>query len=546
MATGKREMYLNLDSQDGVWEGATGTMRFPLPSALRNVYELEWLAFEVQPDHALTITDNTNSLYFSEDLVFFKAVLPCGSYTPERLQGAVESAMACAQEAHGNHHRGPQNTYFVRLLVDSSRLCISSDGRMPFAIHNFHEHVPVTSLRPLGADKAHVEVSTVESHPLARGALVELLHPALGPIQAQILHAVGRTLLVQCVQVQVQVQVQGREQGREQGQGTFDACLEDQSPEPHNQKWSLRAVGHDSVLGDLLGLGPRDLPSNCPIKVLHSSNALCDQVHLGLEAPHGCVEGDVVVLDGFGGSFLNGQEVSVRKVVSDQQLVVDVDVARLGAVKQRHLRFMAKNREFSIVVEKWEFWKCQDSAFYVKAAVAAMEPWHALKESVGQSGWHPVKMLAPIPSKEWARADVHVQCDASAQGLLRWKCALPPTHGTEVEAVIKRHAVVGAKKMNLLHKKSVLLMRIRVGAVREPRGVLSLTTNPLEVFGRAQVREGGFMTSQDHSLVGRTFFDPPLERVPFMDVSFCTAQGCPVHPNILGDFSLLLRCLTFA
>lgn len=518
----KREIYLNLDSQDGVWEGAAGTMRFPLPSALRNVCEMEWLTFEVQQDHALTITEKTNVLYFSEELVFLRAVLPCGSYTQESLQGAIESAMACAQEFSTKYHRGPKNTYFVRLMEDSSRLCISSNGVVPFAIHNFQEHVKVTSFRSLGSDKAHVEISTVETDPLARGAMVELLHPSVVPIKAQVLHSVGRTLLVQLF-----------------GSDGWPNEL---------QQWSLRSVGHESVLGDLLGLGPRDLKSNGPIKVLHSSNALCSQLHLGMDAPHGCVEGDVVSLDGFAGSFLNGQQVPVKRVVSDQQMVVDVDVTRVGGVDQHVLRFCVKNREFAFSVQKCDFWKCDESAFYVKSSVvkseASAQHWKALKETVGHS-WHPVKMLPPVPSKEWARASISVKCDDLSYELA-WKCTLKPTHGIEVEAFIKRHAVVGAKKMNLLHKKSVLFMRLRVGGMTEPRGVMALTTQGLEVFGRAQVRDGGFMTSQDHSLVGRSYFDPPLERIPFVDVTFCTPQGSMVHPNILGDFSMLLRCMVFA
>jgi hypothetical protein len=55
------------------------------------------------------------------------------------------------------------------------------------------------------------------------------------------------------------------------------------------------------------------------------------------------------------------------------------------------------------------------------------------------------------------------------------------------------------------------------------------------------VKGDGFLTSTDHSVVGVAVFSAPLERVPFVDVSFLTSQGKPIPAHLLGEFSLLLQ-----
>ena len=522
--------YVTLDSQDGCPTSEAGVLRFPIDSVFRNVSEVEWLTMEVQSNHALTIDAASSTLYFTEDLKFFKAQLPYGHYTCQSLCKAIEAAMCCATDVLVPESEGPRNAYSVRMLGDSSRLSISSssDGGVPFAVHTYQALMKIRSLRRFGTEgTTQITVVHHETEPMARGSVLQVFRPAMLPVMVQVIRAVGNVLLVRPV-----------------GGEVFD-----QDVNGEDEGWSLKAICQDTSLPDLLGLGTKDLRSSQPIHVVSSSSPLLGTaatalseraMHVGLACPHGCVEGDVVSLDGFEGGFVNGQQARVLTVVSEQQLVVQVDVSHMGSFStDQPLCVSVHGKEYAFRVPRAMAAHAQQNVLCVRMSVdrADMEKLESLKALHAE--WLPAKMLPPVPCREWLGGHVTLKVDtATLPSSLMMRC--PYHHLSSPNACIKRNAVVGLKKMRLLHKKSVLLMRLRLG-MTEAYGVVSLKDNNRNVFGRAQMKDGGFLASSDHSLVGRAHFDPPLERVPFLEVAFVTPQGCVVQPNVLGEYSLLLR-----
>jgi hypothetical protein len=72
-------------------------------------------------------------------------------------------------------------------------------------------------------------------------------------------------------------------------------------------------------------------------------------------------------------------------------------------------------------------------------------------------------MFPPVPSREWIGEKVTVLAQISKLGgSLLLRC--PYKHVGSPNASIKRNAEVGMKKVSFLHKKSVLFMRLRLGA----------------------------------------------------------------------------------
>ena len=518
--------YVTLDSQDGCQTSEPGVLRFDIDSVYRNVSEVEWLTMEVRQNHALTIDGGSSTLYFTEDLTFFRAELPHGSYTCQSLCKALEAAMCCATDVLCPESQGPRNGYSVRMLGDSSRLCISSDGTVPFSLHTYHTLLKVLSVRRLSAKEVQMTIACHEAEPIARGSVLHVFRPTILPATVQVIHAVGNVLMVRDVE------------------GALDLNTK-------SEGWTVQALCQRTSLPELLGLGGVDLRSSQPIQVMSSSSPLLGTagtaiqertMHVGLACPHGCVEGDVVLLDGFEGGFMNGQQARVQSVVSEQQLLVQVDASHMGVFpKDQLLRLSVLGKEYAFRVHHSMLAHAQHNMICVKVFLdrADMAKVEALKALKAATEWLPAKVLPPVPCREWLGGQVSLRVDSSKYpGSLILRC--PYQHLSSPNACIKRNAVVGLKKMNLLHKKSVLLMRLRLG-MKEALGVLSLKSNNMHVFGRAQMKDGGFLASSDHSLVGRARFDPPLERVPFLEVAFVTPQGCVVQPNVLGEYSLLLR-----
>ena len=519
--------YVTLDSQDG--ECASDFLRFPIDSEFRHVTEVEWLTFEIPYNHALTIDSSSDTLFFTEELKFFKAQLPHGPYTCTSLCKALEAAMSCATNVLAPDGEGlVKNRYTVRILEDSSRLSISSDGGVAFAIHTYKQMLKIRSLRRLGTDHT-VQITAahhLQSPPMVRGSVLQVFVPGKLPVMVQILHAVGDVLLVQCVD-------------------KIDAFDRDVSSEEDG--WTVQAICRETALPELLGIGTTDLRSSQPIRVNSSSSPLLGtastsvtekRMHLGLAYPHGCVEGDVVEMNGFEGAFLNGQMARVTTVVSEQQLVVQVDTSRMGAFsKNQHLRLSVRGKEYSLRVQESTLVAAEENAFCVRVTVDRGDAKSLLEMKANEATL--ARMLPPVPIRDWILGQVTVLTEISKTGArLLLRC--PYAHTSSPNASIKRNSVVGPKQMGFLHKKSVLFMRLRLGT-KEAYGVVSLTSNNRHVFGRAQMKDGAFLASSDHSLIGNAKFDPPLERVRFLDIAFETPQGGLVHPNLLGDFSMLLR-----
>lgn len=490
-------MYLTLDSRDAVPSPCpgSGVLRFPLASPLRHVSKVEWLTFESSGAH--TISLDGESLFFSEELRSFEAVVPQGLYTLDTLRGAVEAAMACAVARQDG--QGPSNRYEVRMLPDSSRVCIAARGREAFAVHAFRESLAVQRLQRLVQGDWQVVFFSAVHEPMARGSIVELCRPsAAATTTAQVLHASGTTVVVR----------------RLEGPEMVDTSMS-------GDDWTIRPLSHTTVLPELLGLGGKDHSSSERLPIVACSGL--DKFHVGTRGPHGLLPGDAVLVDGVEG--LCGTEAVVDTVVSEQQVSLRVSMAG-GVPCKLTLAFQGRVFELTAVPRVVATEK-DEVTVEVEAASKA------LMNYVEEEQWVDVKMLPPYPSVEWGCGRVMARKGKDGRGLM-FRLRLPHPCVT-AQSCLTRMAVVGVKSM--VREKRVLLVRLWMG-LTEAYGVSS---NRLKVFGRAQVKGDGVLTSTDHSVVGVAEFRPCLERASFVEVSFLTPQGQAIPVNILGEYSMLLR-----
>lgn len=478
-------MYLTLDSRDGEPSPTAGVLRFRLDSPLRQVSRVTWLTLEMRSQHTIDLDGET--LHFSEELRFFEAVVPRGSYTLHSLQVAVAAAMASARAREDG--RGPSNEYEVRLLADSQRVSIAAKaGTVPFVIHLFGDVVKVLSLRRMaGGEQWQITFLSSHASPMLRGSVVEICCPSSTPVVAKVLHALGTMVVVSLLE---------------------GACLEETADE-----WTMRPCSTGSLLPELLGLGVVDQKSSTPMGILSWSGfpACC----VSTQGPHGLTKGDVVVLDGIEGAL--GEEKVVEEVLSEQQV-------RLGmAPKPVGVTFECARNVYHCVLDGggvgWE----RDG--YALMTATGVVPLKATE-------WAAVQIVPPFPCREWGCGGVCVMRRADGRLVFR-----VPAVGSMMKGAssLTSMVVVGVKKV--IQDKQVVLMRMWMG-LTEAYGVSS---GRARVFGRAQVKGDGFLTSTDHSVVGSAVFSAPLERVPFVDISFLTSQGKPIPAHLLGEFSLLLQ-----
>lgn len=467
-----------------------GVLRFPLASPLRHVSRVEWLTFE--SGRSSTIDLAGERLFFSEDLRFFEAVVPPGSYTLDTLKEALEQTMACALARQDG--QGPLNTYEVRVLPDSSRVSIAGRGPAPFAVHVFQEIVSVQRLSRMVGGEWKVTFFSSLQQPMARGSVVELFHPSSTPTMAQVLHALGKTVVVR--------RLEGPDLSERLEGG-----------------WTMRPLSHHTMLPELLGLGNSDQSSSTPLPIVACSGM--ERFCIGTDGPHGLAKGDLVVVDGVEG--LCGTEAVVETVVSEQQVTLRMNVSENKMCK---LTCVYQGRVFE--------------CFTVPSVVSTLDEiiveasWNAqLLQYMDEERWTDVKMLPPYPSFEWGCGRVSVR-KGREPGKLLFRLKLDHPRVSE-HSSLRKMAIVGVR--SVIREKQVLFLRMWMG-LTEAYGVSS-TQN--RVFGRAQMKKGGLMTSTDHSVVGVAQFWPPLEKVSFVETSFVTSQGQPIPPNLLGEYSMLLR-----
>jgi hypothetical protein len=544
--------HLTLNSQDGQPTNDPGFLRFDIDSSLCNVSSVEWLTMEVHPTSptdadAVVVTPTNRHLHFSEDLDHFCATLPCGEYTEVHLLAAVEAAMACATPVvAGVAGAAPQNTYRVRR--HGTRVGVSTRGSRPFALHVFHERLPIRSLRPLNSVDAHVTFWWREPEPVAKGAIVEIARPGGHPFRAHVLYTVGTAMMIRA----------------------FHPCLPDRDV-PEDSQWTLCPIGGDSGLPRLLGLGPKDLASWTPLSVAYASPVTGpNRMLVAVEQPHGLVEGDRLLLSGFEGSALNGKLAAVERKVSEYHVEIAVDAIASGLLcPGQTVRFLvsSKGLEVCAAAKKVVLVAAGGSTFVFKVTLDTPSPSDSDWSSLHQDQWYPVQMLPPVPSPDWAHCVVHCRREMGVRcgsGLANTNATDRDVHDHHVsdnprcvlfslhfrnkagpEASVACNAVVAPCRTGLFHERHVLLMRLRLG-MQEATGIVSLRPNNKHVFGRAQVRRDGFLSSTDHAVVGQCGFHPPLERVPFVEVAFLTHDGQVLPPGVVGPYSLLLRCRTTA
>lgn len=524
--------YVSLSSRDGISTPIPGVLRYEIDSALRNLTYVEWCSFETsqKDDDGFTIDSTCNKLYFSEGMRFFKAILPCGSYTNDNITTALESALTCAIKVAGeannttDTHR-PHNKYHVKVL-ESGRLCVSSNGTVPFTVHIFKGVLNIQKLVRNGRWQAQIYFSCPEedTEPISRGNMLEIFRPSKPPILVQVIHGTENILLVQFY------------------------TEEDFRDDVEFSGWTLSPVGNDTTLPELLGLGEKDLNSTKSIQVVHSSSPFSScpsdvavnpktTMHLGVASPHGCVEKDSITLDGFGG-FLNGQRADVARIISEQQLIVSIDTSRLvDFCPNGPLRFSHRNKDYVIHVKT--VMKAEISVNEVSVCMQITSSNCIERLAVdADKKWISIRLFGPVPCVDWLQAGRQIGLKIDGNRVyLRCQFAHPSLH----DACIKRNAVVGTKKVDR-SRNNVLLMRLAVGRT-EARGVVALKQkNNLHAFGRAQMCQNGGLLDAN-ALVGTSYFTPPLEKVEFMEVCFMTPQGRVVLPGILGEYSLLLRCM---
>jgi len=412
--------------------------------------------------------------------------------------------MACAVARQDG--QGPSNRYEVRLLPDSSRVCISGRGPQAFAVHAFRESVAVQQVRRLVQGDWQVTFFSPLQEPMARGSLVEVFVPSAPATTAQVLHASGTMVVVR------------RLEGPE---------LMSSSSSSSSSDWTVRPFSYRTVLPELLGLGDQDLSSSARLPIVACSGL--EGFHVGTRGPHGLVPGDVVVVDGVEG--LCGTEAVVDAVVSEQQVSLRV---RMAGVTPCKLTLAFQGRVVELCAAPNVVALDKDAGTVTVEVEDAGTVGKALMKGVETGEWVEVKMLPPYPRVEWGCGRVCVRRKEDGEEGLLFRLHLSHPRVTP-QSSLTRMAVVGVKSM--ARETRVLLVRLWLG-LTEAYGVSS---NRLRVFGRAQVKGDGVLTSTDHSVVGVAAFRPPLERASFVEVSFLTPQGQKIPVNILGECSMLLR-----
>jgi len=362
---------------------------------------------------------------------------------------------------------------------------------------------------------------------MAKGCIVEILRPGQSSLVATVMYAIHTTVVLRSV----------APLAHNHDNVTMDA----------DNPWTMKPVGcENDDLARLLGLGTKDLASWTPLPIVQSSGLRPDhRMVVGLGRRHGLMVGDPVVLDGFvGGSLVNGVPVRVERSLSPYYVELSVTEKKLVLHDQnRVLRFFVRELMHEVTVVIIHAATARASAEEEEMAafttMVEVEAAPAFKESLGmkRGEWYAVQMLPPIPSMEWVDGNVH--CMWKGGNLLVFSVAVRESVGPNTCLIPM--SVVGPLKMALFDQEQVVFLRLRLGP-REVFGVVSLLANNRHVFGRAQLRRGPMLSATDLSVVGHCAFHPPLERVPYIEVAFLNADGHPLPPTALGNFSLLLRC----
>ena len=106
----------------------------------------------------------------------------------------------------------------------------------------------------------------------------------------------------------------------------------------------------------------------------------------------------------------------------------------------------------------------------------------------------------------------------------------------------------GLYNVDLGRNRRVVLVRLWLGSTEISGMVCCKKKSVLNVFGRLQLRQQrdnlvSFSGSGDSSVVGEHTIEPPLLRVPYIDVEILSEQGDSFsQAGALGEWTMMLRC----
>lgn len=568
--------YLSLSSRDAnlvLIQSSRQRYRFVLDCALVSVDMVELITMELQQRTMTVSEDSGNVLFFSEDvdpdhgpLITYRAVLPCGTYRQDTLWSSLEASMACAQPVFPVSPAlyAPLNQYTFRPLQTDSHphMVLTSNGRVRYQVHTCSDKLTVQSLE-LREDEGVLDIRFLSPHPypLARGAVVDLVHPLAPSVRSHVVRCSGPFA--------VHVALPG---------ASAPAAAPAAAPAKHfpdDDRWTLIPLSAGASIHPLLGFPDSDVGGGTRVPIQSISSPLAgpgpvlakDAHHRTLVVatmePHGCHVGDTVLFAGLFKHFLETRMARVVCVLSEYHVSLEYDTAFL-VDGPGHLEVVVSGEAETgadtqvLRIQEHTLKKIGDNVLWVACvcqdgdrATGNVGDWVSI---LPRSSFHvcPELLVAPCRLVEMSVDGASFTLEFGYSQLHQ-----PPQTSSSVGAHLVRVAgdgvpttYVGTKKMDCLRNRRVVHMRLWMGA-SECTGVVvckNQRSHDVGTFARAQLKPCGpdqqtlFLTRADDSAIGWSVLaHAPIQKVAYLDMEFLSEEGEVLDKSQIGDWSLLLR-----
>ncbi len=475
---------------------------FTLDSPMYGVESIEVVAMDVRLS-VLTVRHYANRIYFSEDRgsvpIAFVAELPPGTYSHATLLQAVESAMASARPL-GDAFATPLNSYVLSVTKETNKVCLTSNGRVPFALHTSQCTPNVVELSVVDHSTLLLSFQSQESHPFVRGAPLRLYHTQRGEIKTVVTRVIGP----------YQVYVHHAYQ-------TSFLPLKEWKCEPFSKEQSVHR---------LLGFANRDISNSGSEIMMYSMSNVAGGgdshiIHVATIGCHGCSPGDAIDFLDIDTCFTTGEVVSTS---SEYHLSVKINPMGLFSV-ERDVSFSSHGVSYHVIVHAVDETNLRDGV--------VTTVWHIDALPHGLNVGDEITDVSPAPSPEWSRTPIRVRSMTPTSLELEFYYPdVPHRRGR-----IKRIPPVMTAVESLVHHHQVLYVRLWLNrseytSIVRPRGS--------DVFGYVRLppdNVAGTLSSHDHTVSGTVKLQPCVDKLVGINVQIVDVENRPVY----AEWALLFR-----
>jgi hypothetical protein len=281
-------MWVSLSLSSGLAQKVGTRHRFYLDDLIHSVARVHLVTLEVTDVGYLS--PRPLYFYFSEHagygkIVFFKAEVPVGKYSPDLLTSTLEMSVACAKSLNYPNEL-PANAYKFRLHQETGTITIKSNGICSFSVHNTCHSYAGHVTHVLSGRTIRVALDGNDIG-IAKGSLVQVFGENTEVVRAQVVDVGVDMILVLELSLDVSV--------------------------PVFSKVTVQALSATDSIHHLLGLGDRDIHSDewQPINavgtyVVEDSGSLDSDLLLSTTLPTGVKQGDTLQVRTPAGAFFNG------------------------------------------------------------------------------------------------------------------------------------------------------------------------------------------------------------------------------------------------